>query len=59
MAVTSDRGLCGGLNSNITKYTKGLFKTIDSGRHSVSRQAVCGSKLHNDNVPPSPPFSRA
>lgn len=25
VAVTSDRGLCGGLNSNITKYTKALL----------------------------------
>eukprot|EP00877_Chromochloris_zofingiensis_P004030 jgi/Chrzof1/13628/Cz08g05010.t1_ATPC2[v5.2] len=26
VAVTSDRGLCGGLNSNITKYTRALLK---------------------------------
>lgn len=26
VAVTSDRGLCGGLNSNITKYTRTLMK---------------------------------
>jgi len=26
IAVTSDRGLCGGLNSNITKYTKTLLQ---------------------------------
>eukprot|EP00798_Chlamydomonas_sp_ICE-L_P026058 gene26058-11759_t len=26
LAITSDRGLCGGLNSNITKYTKALLK---------------------------------
>ncbi len=29
VAVTSDRGLCGGLNSNITKYTRALLK-LDS-----------------------------
>lgn len=48
VAVTSDRGLCGGLNSNITKYTKALFNiykaegrtlvTIgDKGRSQLSR----------------------
>jgi hypothetical protein len=26
VAVTSDKGLCGGLNSNITKYTRTLLK---------------------------------
>jgi F0F1-type ATP synthase gamma subunit len=26
VAVTSDKGLCGGLNSNITKYTKALMQ---------------------------------
>jgi hypothetical protein len=26
VAVTSDKGLCGGLNSNITKYTKALLQ---------------------------------
>jgi hypothetical protein len=31
VAVTSDRGLCGGLNSNITKYTKALLKIYKGG----------------------------
>lgn len=28
LAVSSDKGLCGGLNSNIVKYTKGLLKVM-------------------------------
>lgn len=31
VAVTSDRGLCGGLNSNITKYTKALLRLDSAG----------------------------
>jgi hypothetical protein len=31
VAVTSDRGLCGGLNSNITKYTKALLAIYGKG----------------------------
>lgn len=31
IAVTSDRGLCGGLNSNITKYTKALLAMYKGG----------------------------
>ena len=31
VAVTSDRGLCGGLNSNITKYTKALLAMYKGG----------------------------
>lgn len=31
VAVTSDRGLCGGLNSNITKYTKALMHMYKGG----------------------------
>jgi len=34
VAVTSDRGLCGGLNSNITKYTKTLLKMYTGGGHN-------------------------
>lgn len=51
VAVTSDKGLCGGLNSNITKYTKVLMgmtpaeskQTLvtigDKGRSQLSRAA--------------------
>jgi F0F1-type ATP synthase gamma subunit len=31
VAVTSDRGLCGGLNSNITKHTKALLAIYGKG----------------------------
>ncbi len=29
VAITSDRGLCGGLNSNITKYTRALLRLTE------------------------------
>jgi F-type H+-transporting ATPase subunit gamma len=39
VAVTSDKGLCGGLNSNITKYTKALLQmykgNAESGGDSI------------------------
>ena len=35
LAVTSDRGLCGGLNSNITKYTKALMRITASDAGGV------------------------
>jgi len=34
VAVTSDRGLCGGLNSNITKYTKSLLNMYKGEGHT-------------------------
>ncbi|EFJ43426.1 F1F0 ATP synthase, subunit G, mitochondrial [Volvox carteri f. nagariensis] len=46
VAVTSDRGLCGGLNSNITKYTRALLK-LDSaaaGESASTRLVAIGDK---------------
>ncbi|MEW5309380.1 MAG: hypothetical protein WDW38_001274 [Sanguina aurantia] len=40
VAVTSDRGLCGGLNSNITKYTKALLKVSPAGEGSEGMTLV-------------------
>mmetsp|Transcript_15849 Transcript_15849/g.34189 ORF Transcript_15849/g.34189 Transcript_15849/m.34189 type:complete len:333 (-) Transcript_15849:258-1256(-) len=40
LAVTSDRGLCGGLNSNITKYTKALLRINDGGEGSGKQETV-------------------
>jgi len=61
VAVTSDKGLCGGLNSNITKYTRMLLRLNEpSGRgkcllvHTrglLSRPAPC--ETHS---PPPVPF---
>lgn len=36
VAVTSDRGLCGGLNSSITKYTRSLLKMYTGSAGSAS-----------------------
>jgi hypothetical protein len=41
LAVTSDRGLCGGLNSNITKYTKTLMKITASEAGGDSEMLTC------------------
>ncbi|GFR50093.1 hypothetical protein Agub_g12238 [Astrephomene gubernaculifera] len=40
VAVTSDRGLCGGLNSNITKYTKTLLKLGSASAEDVETKLV-------------------
>jgi F-type H+-transporting ATPase subunit gamma len=40
VAITSDRGLCGGLNSNITKYTRALLRMNDQAPGAVGLQAV-------------------
>ena len=42
VAVTSDRGLCGGLNSNITKYTKSLLNMY-KGTQQLGRSSYGGS----------------
>lgn len=36
VAVTSDKGLCGGLNSNITRYTKALLAMYKGGAEGAS-----------------------
>lgn len=41
VAVTSDRGLCGGLNSSITKYTRALLRlTEPAGEATTGTQVV-------------------
>lgn len=40
VAVTSDRGLCGGLNSNITKYTKALLAMYKGAGEGSSAEAA-------------------
>jgi F-type H+-transporting ATPase subunit gamma len=42
VAVTSDRGLCGGLNSSITKYTRSLLKMYSGSAGSATAAAVEG-----------------
>jgi len=41
VAITSDRGLCGGLNSNISKYTRALLRMNETGADgAVKEQTV-------------------
>lgn len=41
LAITSDKGLCGGLNSNITKYTRTILKlTADGEGRAAMRRAL-------------------
>uniref|UniRef100_A0A7S3RAQ1 ATP synthase subunit gamma n=1 Tax=Dunaliella tertiolecta TaxID=3047 RepID=A0A7S3RAQ1_DUNTE len=40
VAVTSDKGLCGGLNSNISKYTRMMLQLNQSTGETVSEQTV-------------------
>lgn len=31
VAYTSDKGLCGGINSTVTKYTRGVLRSTEGG----------------------------
>ena len=48
VAVTSDKGLCGGLNSNITKYYKVLAAITPEGeRHFAYDAATRAAAFHS------------
>jgi hypothetical protein len=48
VAVTSDRGLCGGLNSNIAKYTRAMLSLYQSGAQ-LARWLPLGSSFAGMN----------
>ena len=35
VAYTSDKGLCGGINSTVTKYTRGVLRATEGGESSL------------------------
>ena len=35
IAYTSDKGLCGGINSTVTKYTRGVLRATEGGESSL------------------------
>lgn len=37
VAYTSDKGLCGGINSTVTKYTRGVLRSTEGGETSCVR----------------------
>ena len=37
--VTSDKGLCGGINTTVVKYARGTLHTVKEGTH-------CRARLH-------------
>ena len=37
VAYTSDKGLCGGINSTVTKYTRGVLRATEGGETSFVR----------------------
>ncbi|KAL6755332.1 F1F0 ATP synthase, subunit G, mitochondrial [Haematococcus lacustris] len=41
LAITSDKGLCGGLNSNITKNTRALLRLMETGGEESTENVVC------------------
>lgn len=43
LAISSDRGLCGGINSTVVKFSKGFFKMI-SGPEKDCQYVVIGEK---------------
>jgi F-type H+-transporting ATPase subunit gamma len=44
--VTSDRGLCGGLNSNLVKYTINIIKNLEQQNYQVTLHTI-GKKGHD------------
>ena len=46
LVVSSDRGLCGGLNTNIIKKTRSLVKNLESENKKVS--IICLGKKGYD-----------
>lgn len=36
VAYTSDKGLCGGINSTVTKYTRGVIRATEGGEQFPS-----------------------
>ena len=48
LAVSSDRGLCGGLNTNIIKKTRSLVKNLESENKKVS--IICLGKKGYDSL---------
>ena len=45
VAVTSDKGLCGGINTTVTKYTRGTLATIKEGAEA-RRSSSCVHHAH-------------
>lgn len=43
LTISSDRGLCGGINSSVVKYSKGLFK-VNAGSDEDTKYLVIGEK---------------
>lgn len=43
ITISSDRGLCGGINSTVVKYSKALFKVIN-GPEADSKYVIIGEK---------------
>lgn len=42
VAYTSDKGLCGGINSTVTKYTRGVLRVTEGGKHQyISHDSHC------------------
>ena len=38
VAITSDKGLCGGINTTVSKYTRGTLNTCREGARPQSAQ---------------------
>lgn len=49
VAYTSDKGLCGGINSTVTKYTRGILRATEGGKSSSIGKA-CNPTLYTQPV---------
>lgn len=46
VAYTSDKGLCGGINSTVTKYTRGVLRVTEGGELSKHLCSIFCTLLH-------------
>jgi F0F1-type ATP synthase gamma subunit len=44
--VSSDKGLCGGINSTVSKYARGTLKTFSEGASSGFLADLCIGYVH-------------
>ena len=42
VAISSDKGLCGGINSTVSKYTRAVLKTTEGGERICKQSVLSG-----------------
>ena len=45
VAISSDKGLCGGINSTVSKYTRAVLKATEGGERTCKPSVLSGSTV--------------